>query len=470
MGYRLGISETISVLPNDLKKSFTEITKGLDTSTFFAADNWNKQKTKQFEVKMSANNIDLAVKKLLAPDVKRDPKGRQVRFGLNGYKILFLESKKTASSSDAESTKKQELASLWIIRKALKPSPKVYENIDELKKDPTSKELFEIYPELVDNVVWLKGLIAQQKTILKYLKQNNYTEFDRDKPNGFMNYISEVVKMKFGISKKDAWNPADIWVIKDENKVRREIKEASEGAGASLNRLNETMRKQWKEKRLKGISLKAVSGSVARWEEVNVDELLFTESGNKVFELDYIKCALNLKGDSFSSTDTIINVKEGSSHEYKFQIRQNSKGFSNLKFEPTMRGAGAARLGKVPLDMLKTMMITDYGINENKFSNNWRTYPSDISSFNSKYAQFENMWKQIKNKVETGITTTEEFKESFQSAFMSQPDIASSKLMQIKFIHAILSIGADDRDDMLTNMVFLAMKKGSRFGPFGKLY
>ena len=99
MGYRLGISETISVLPNDLKKSFTEITKGLDTSTFFAADNWNKQKTKQFEVKMSANNIDLAVKKLLAPDVKRDPKGRQVRFGLNGYKILFLESKKTAPSS-----------------------------------------------------------------------------------------------------------------------------------------------------------------------------------------------------------------------------------------------------------------------------------------------------------------------------------------------------------------------------------
>ena len=42
--------------------------------------------------------------------------------------------------------------------------------------------------------------------------------------------------------------------------------------------------------------------------------------------------------------------------------------------------------------------------------------------------------------------------------------------MQIKFIHAILSIGADDRDDMLTNMVFLAMKKGSRFGPFVKLY
>ena len=49
-------------------------------------------------------------------------------------------------------------------------------------------------------------------------------------------------------------------------------------------------------------------------------------------------------------------------------------------------------------------------------------------------------------------------------------EIPSFKLMQIKFIHAILSIGADDRDDLLTNMVFLAMKKGSRFGPFGKLY
>ena len=56
--------------------------------------------------------------------------------------------------------------------------------VDQLKSElrlrgyPVSgnkKELFEIYPELVDNVVWLKGLIAQQKTILKYLKVSSKT-------------------------------------------------------------------------------------------------------------------------------------------------------------------------------------------------------------------------------------------------------------------------------------------------------
>ena len=41
-----------------------------------------------------------------------------------------------------------------------------------------------------------------------------WTLFDRDDKNGFMNYITNLVKAKFGIAKKDAWNPADIWLIK----------------------------------------------------------------------------------------------------------------------------------------------------------------------------------------------------------------------------------------------------------------
>ena len=31
---------------------------------------------------------------------------------------------------------------------------------------------------------------------------------------GFMDYISKFVKEKYQISKKDSWNPADIWLIK----------------------------------------------------------------------------------------------------------------------------------------------------------------------------------------------------------------------------------------------------------------
>ena len=44
---------------------------------------------------------------------------------------------------------------------------------------------------------------------------------------------------------------------------------------------------------------------------------------------------------------------------------------SNLKFEPTASGARAARLGKVPQDMLRPL-LKEYGVN---FINSWREYP-----------------------------------------------------------------------------------------------
>ena len=47
--------------------------------------------------------MDLAVKKLLAPDVKRDPKGRQVRFGLNGYILIYNTKKDSFTKFRSES-------------------------------------------------------------------------------------------------------------------------------------------------------------------------------------------------------------------------------------------------------------------------------------------------------------------------------------------------------------------------------
>ena len=43
-------------------------------------------------------------------------------------------------------------------------------------------------------------------------------------------------------------------------------------------------------------------------------------------------------------------------------------------------------------------------------------------------------------------------------------------LMQINFLFNILSLSKEKRDDLFTDMSFLAQKKGREFGPFGKLY
>ena len=98
-----------------------------------------------------------------------------------------------------------------------------------------------------------------------------------------------------------------------------------------------------------------------------------------------------------------------------------------------------------------------------------RTIPS-VVAFNKDSEIYYQMWNDIKEKVISGILTKQEFIASFQSAWNTQEDIASSKLMQLTFIHAILKMKEKPQKEFLTNLTFLAQKKGRKFGPFGKLY
>jgi len=474
MAFRFGIDDAIKVVPRSIKGQFKEIVKGMDSDTFFADDSWNGAVTKVFMVKMSKDNYDIALTRKIGGTHKLSQGRRRCDFSLGKegdvriYKIAFQESSKKTGAADGGTTQQQELASLFMIRKALSTPSKIYGDIDDLKSDKKGfNELLIVYPELENNTTWLNGLIAQQKTVGQKLKVGRYEEFNRD--GGFMDFISKLVGDKFGIRKKDNWNPADVWVIKDERKCIKEIEKATSGSHPTIMELNEVMKRMWADKRLKGISLKAVSGKVARWEEVNVKNLLFTDKNKEpLFELDSSMIKLSLKGKGvFSSQDTIIKVKEGTKYEYKFQIKMNSRGFSNLKFEPTMKGAGAARLGKVPLDMLKTMMQADYRLT---FTNNNSDFPKTSEEFVKQQSTFLKMWNNIKNHCETEIRTEEDFINNFIVAFSVESDVANSKLMQLQFLDMLYSKTKAEYNELLTNMVFLAMKKGKYFGPFGKLY
>ena len=152
-----------------------------------------------------------------------------------------------------------------------------------------------------------------------------------------------------------------------------------------------------------------------------------------IFEITESTCKLNLKNKKFDSTDTIVNVKEGRT-TYIFQIRQNSRGFNNLKFEPTMKRLSAARLGKVPVDKLKGMMNgRPFNLS---FMNSHISYPKDSKKFFLQQDKYVRMWKKIKEKVITGIKTEQEFKSNFMTAFNdptvnikeSQKSIARSTL------------------------------------------
>jgi len=256
-------------------------------------------------------------------------------------------------------------------------------------------------------------------------------------------------------------------MVENQSKIESELKKALDKKTSTIQELNAVMRKQFQDGRLIGISLKKISGKTAKWEEVNVDEALFLEDDNYLFEFDMARITLDLKENgTFTTTDTRIIIREGGT-KYDFQLRQNSPGMSNLKFEPTASGARAARLGKVPQDMLRPL-LKEYRVN---FSNSWRDYPQTAQEYTKEKAKYVKMFANIKSKVTTNQTSQSGFHNAMLSSFAADKmGIATSKLMQLTFLDAIMKLSKKKRENLLTDMLFLAMKKGKKFGPFGKLY
>lgn len=441
--------------------------KTLPNDLFFADEEWTKIKLKsrQWIIKTSKENVD-AIKKHWDGDVLRETFNAFTVQTSTGYKIKFDISGKKSKGADAKTTRLQELCSALVIRKALVESVR-YTTYEQMNKDKKLKDdLIKIYPDaLLDG--WLETFFQQHKKMLTEFSGTRFSEVDRESPNGFMKYITDKVKM-YGISQKDTWNPADIWIIKDETNVRRAIDKVSEGSRDSqtIQELNAVMRQMFKDKQLIGISLKKTSGKQAQYIEVNVSDTDLGKSYNYKTE----ECVINLSWDSKSNTfgtqDTRISVT-GDGTTYDFQIKGNdTKSMSNLKWEPTSTGARAARVGKAPVDYVKILM-KDIGMN---YVNDHNRFPKTVEQFKSKKDIYRSMFNKIKGKVITRCTNVDEFESNMISGFAHTPFIAVSKLMQLNFISELYSKDKKDIDDFMTDMVFLASKRGERFGPHGKLY
>ena len=428
--------------------------KALDDGEFFGDDKRIGNNTKVYIIKVNKEKASKLTRKL--KEMKTPFKGDKAEIPYGKMVIRLTKSGKKSGASDGASTTMQELASLRIIREGIQ-NRKRFKAVKDIATDDVYKDLLEIYPKLND--VWMKGLLAQHIRMNKEFGIQKFDVYNRD--GGFMDYISKHIKNRYGIAKKDSWNPADIWLIKDEAKVIREIE-----ATKSLQQLNDVMRKQYREARCVGISLKAISGANARFEEVNLKDNF---KNSDEYTLNNIR--MNMKIDAngrLSTTDTVITIKSGS-FGARFQLRQNSKGFNNLKFEPTQIGAGAARLGKVPLDMLKSL-LKDYGIKD--FDNKWQNYPLSGLEYEEEGPYYVKMFKKVKSIAETGVSLSK-FDENMKKSFDTddtENGYTTSKLMQLHFVYGLCSLSDKQRDNLLTEMLYLAMKKGPKFGPFGKLY
>ena len=434
----------------------------------------------------------------------------------------------SANVPAATMTRMQELGSAWVFKRAIQDNVSFNSANDIVNDKETYNELVKIWKTVGkvdwDDVVdgeWVVNFYKQQKVLLKKIGKPAFTEFCRDggAPGGnyilpgsrsgetFMEWVSDLVKEEFQIGQKDNWNPADIWLIQNEMKWRKQItksfnqkRDPSASVESELAKLNAIFRALFRSKQIMGISLKKVGSGPAQFKEVNVSGRFFKNLKATVMTFEKAKCLLGTKkidpakakkdiergkrrgapGAATLLQDTVLTINDpgivsGSKVTYTVQIKANdSTKFSNLKWEPTIVGRGAARLGKATVELVLDLMRV-YGILKLYEPDN-KKYPRNKTEFAKVENDYKMMLDEIINDrfvdVGSGVDSTTaiiNIKEAFD-VYRGQPWVAVSKLQQIQFLYALLTLPEKKRNDFCTSLIFTAEKAGKRYGPYGKIY
>ena len=457
---------------------------------FIADENWDGKKP--WVIKVSDKNFTHIVK-TLGEGKKSMSKGQVkamtyelVSGKVSGGKavpvnVRFRQSGKIAPT--AAGTEQQEKGSAYIFERV------VNENIDYKSwEDIVADE--EAYDELVKIFngdvpdSWLMSYYAQQKVLLKKVSPPKMSKFDHSGANSFMDFITKLCLKNFnkqlGLGgKKDSWNPADIWIV---NGSQAKIKQELEKSVTTIHELNSVLRQMYYDKRVMGISLKK-TGKVAYYEEVNLDESnLIPNTKDYNFPAPMKAFTANFKiksGDDMFTQDVKISI-EGGGKTFVFQIKANSSdeiGGSNLKFEPTAKGSGTARLGKAPVDKVTKILKDEF---DKTFVNNNKLYPKDINEFATKTKGEEYFRKVLTNllpKIDTDMKNVDDVINNIKASFDGKKDRGTNtkaKLMGLDFFYQCSQLSDEDRREFITDMIFLAQKKAFSkvdfFGPFGKIY
>ena len=441
--------------------------------------------------------------------------------------------KKSPSITGTTMTAMQELASAWIFKRAIQDNQRFLRAQDIITGNPkdggkTYNELLKIWQSTSKGKIknremaelhleengWLENFYKQSGRLLLEVGDSKFTVFTRGRTAGytsdwykntttFMEWVEQQVKDRFNIQRKDNWNPADVWLIKDQRKHRMAIlkamktpvKSKSKGVvSANLNQFNDLFRDLFRKKQIMGISLKKISGMDAKWKEVNVTEDYFKSIEATEMQFTGAKCKfgpgvvteaqeergqrkldLPTKAGKFSleTQETMVTLKDPiTKAQFEIQIKANDNSkFDNLKYEPKDKSNSAARLGKATTGYVDDLM---YAYGRPQWKRSWKDYPDSKTDFNEREQnKYLGMIKELKSDgVDIGNVTPEEAIVNIRETFdrTSQPQTANSKLMQLTWLYNVLSMSTKNRNKFLTDLIFLAEKSGRRYGPYGKLY
>ena len=368
------------------------------------------------------------------------------------------------SNQNAAETADQENASRMIC-----------EHYVKTKKMPLEADIKKIYKKCDDD--WYDTFVKQAVAICKYLGSSGYI-FSRDK--GIMPMVENLALKQCGVSKKDNWNPADIYALKksSEASVKTkliEIQKLKLQPSEKLDLLNEVMRVWFKSKELVGISLKKIAKNQtnAKVEQTNVTNTADAIMKN-ISISGKISCDLTLgTGDEFNTGEMMFKLNvEGKS--VTVQIRAFSGGARETT-QMDMTGQGeAAKLGKV-----SSQQAIDPFLSTKKFQ---RLMAKDLPKVGKwtevAIKKFVDEFKAIKNVKIGGQSIdwgTDDWETTLRNAIDYEQQNTrtasqlSTKLQCFRWVRIFNQLNKDEFVKFVTILYYGAKKQYSSAGPFLKL-
>ena len=438
----------------------------------------------------------------------KEPKSRLPKF----QKIGWTEIEKTVFSSKSVkiSTQQQEQITLAIIKAVLGDDTKTWKTFSEMfedKKSPIKK----IFPDLKKLDDWWTHFTLQFNEIsgLGKFPNSSYQVYLYDGRGSFMEYISDLVVKEMNLfSKKDSWNPADIWLVKSA-KIQKEYiekfddiaKEFSKGDKSkyaenpdeAIREINAILKMAYNKKDIVGISLKKSDGKNLYYQEFNLQAKFKDQKLPDVaFDRIEIDCTYNKKTHAFESKTSQVYVKDGDRGGFKLGFKSNTgAGIGNITYEFLPDGKASAFLGKVPKDKLKEWLVDHINKKvKGKLVSEDVQMPQGTLLPEKWTKEYETEWKE-KIKFINSMFSKSELKEQRLEDFVSNLADSykhvglhgknASMQQMVDFVWILAKLKSNKAEGknkgnnltrFLTLCYYFAQKKGQiyNFGPFAKVY
>ena len=356
-----------------------------------------------------------------------------------------------------------ELATVMSLRKDIKTA-----------KD-TKQSIFEKNPDAFSD--WFKTFQLTKPAVTKIVGSLNTYDIihDATDKSAFTTTIEKFLK-KVGISKKDSWNPADIFIVKKDK--RKQITDALEkmvetytASEGLLNMVNDKIYKLYKDGKMYPISLKQITSDKANVDKNNVPGQV------KVAEYDIqiakFNCNLSTEGKeiglfTFNNTTTKKQIN--------MQVRGFPHQYGTAQTEITSDGTPTGgRLGKVSTKVIDNVMSMwkDARIDSIKYFGSPEPFSNfDKNKIEETYKMYETVIKDSKVYNVKKISK-KSFEKTIGDLQSARPSKAAEnmvmKIQGLKIMHFFIK-NKKDLSAIMNKMINGAKKINPDNGFFIKIY